>query len=80
MNTAWQKYDYTQKYLNYAEETLRQISKKYSLGASNLSEYNSALDSYVSALSKHSIAKYEYFFKSKIVELYIQPWNCTTEY
>lgn len=71
MSISWQKYNSTKMYLKSSTEALRQIEKKYNLGAATIVDYNAAIDNYINALSKHSQAKYEYIFKTRIINFYM---------
>lgn len=68
--TAWQKYLSAQEYVASAEEAVRQIEYKYNLGAATVVEYNTAMNSLVQARTQYLQAKYEYIFKTEIIEFY----------
>ncbi len=70
MNIAWDKFNLTTAYQQSAKEALRQIETKYNLGAATIIDYNSAIDTFVDATTKHTSAKYEYIFKTRIIEFY----------
>ena len=72
MHIAWEKYLSTDSYLVSSKEALRQIETKYNLGAASAVDYNTAMNNYIDASSKHAQAKYEYVFKSRIIEFYIE--------
>lgn len=71
ISISWQKYNSTKMYLKSSTEALRQIEKKYNLGVATIVDYNAAMDNYINALSKHSQAKYEYIFKTRIINFYL---------
>ncbi len=71
MNIAWEKYNSTRLYLTSSAEAVRQIEKKYSVGVATIVDYNTAMNNYIDASSKHSQAKYEYIFKTRIIQFYM---------
>lgn len=70
MRTAWEKYLGAQKYVATASEAARQIGRKYDLGAATVVEYNTALGNLVKANAQLLQAKYEYIFKTRIIDFY----------
>lgn len=70
--TAWEKYLGAQKYVASAEEAARQVERKYDLGAASVTDYNAAVSAQVRARSQLLQAKYEYVFKTKIIDYYMQ--------
>ncbi|MFI3297506.1 MAG: TolC family protein [bacterium] len=71
MTTALEKYNSTLSYLLSAQKAYELIESKYNVGATSILDYNTALNNYVDASSKHIQAKYEYIFKTKIIEFYM---------
>ncbi|MFR9545421.1 MAG: TolC family protein, partial [Rikenellaceae bacterium] len=67
-----EKYNSTKLYLTSSTEAVRQIEKKYSVGAATIVDYNTAMNNYIDASSKHSQAKYEYIFKTRIIQFYMR--------
>lgn len=67
---AWDKYLSSKKYIATASEAARQIEYKYNLGITTVIEYNISLNNLVNANTKYIQAKYEYIFKTKIVDFY----------
>lgn len=70
--TAWEKYLGAQKYVASAEEAARQVERKYDLGAASVTDYNAAVSARVKARSQLLQTKYEYIFKTKIIDYYMQ--------
>lgn len=72
MNIAWEKYNSTDSYLASSSEAVRQIERKYNVGAATIVDYNTAMNNYIDASSKHYQAKYEYIFKTRIIKFYME--------
>lgn len=69
--TAWEKYGSSQKYVATATEAARQIERKYNLGGATVVDYNTALNNLIKAQTQLLQAKYEYIFKTRIIEFYL---------
>lgn len=70
--TAWEKYGSSQKFVTTATEAARQVERKYNLGAATVVDYNTALNNLVKAQTQLLQAKYEYIFKTRIIDFYMQ--------
>lgn len=70
LRTAQEKYFSSQKYVATASEAARQVERKYELGVATVVDYNTALDNLVKARTQLAQAKYEYIFKTRIIEFY----------
>ncbi len=68
--TAWQRYLGAQKFVQSADEALRQVTRKYELGVATVVDYNTALDTRTKAQTQLLQAKYEYIFKTKVLSYY----------
>lgn len=53
-----------------AEATFKLMSEKYANGKATATEYNEMRTSWMKALSEHIQARYDYLFRSKILEFY----------
>ena len=53
-----------------AEATFKLMSEKYANGKATATEYNEMRTSWMKALSDHIQARYDYLFRSKILEFY----------
>lgn len=71
MHTAWEKYLSSQKYVVSASEVARQVKYKYDLGVATIMDYSTAINNLVKANSQLLQAKYEYFFKYKVIQFYL---------
>ncbi len=69
-HTAWQQYLGAQKFVQSADEALRQVTRKYELGVATVVDYNTALDTRTKAQTQLLQAKYEYIFKTKVLSYY----------
>ncbi|MCM1301813.1 MAG: TolC family protein [Bacteroides cellulosilyticus] len=69
--TAWQRYLGAQKFVQSADEALRQVTRKYELGVVSATDYNTAVTTAVKARSQLLQTKYEYLFKVKIIHYYL---------
>lgn len=67
---AVKKYDAQQKSVAALEETYRYAEEKYKLGMLSYYDFNEALNSLSGARSAMLQAKYEYIFRTKILEYY----------
>ncbi len=70
VHTAWQRYLGAQKFVQSADEALRQVTRKYELGVATVVDYNTALDTRTKAQIQLLHAKYEYIFKTKVLSYY----------
>ncbi len=68
--TAWQRYLSSQKFVQSANEALRQVTRKYELGVATVVDYNTALNTQTKAQTLLLQAKYEYIFKTKVLSYY----------
>lgn len=71
-HTAWERYEASQKYVTTATEAARQIECKYNFGAVTVVDYNMALNNLVKAQTQLLQAKYEYIFKTRIIDFYMR--------
>lgn len=71
MRTAWEKYQSSQKYVATASEAARQVARKYDLGVATVVEYGTAMNNLVKASTQLLQAKYEYIFKTRIIQFYM---------
>lgn len=69
-DTAWKKFQGSKKYLASAQEAKRQITLKFEAGAVGVTEYNNVVSSLVQAQTQYLSAKYEYMFKTKVLNFY----------
>ncbi|MEG0033660.1 MAG: TolC family protein, partial [Mucinivorans sp.] len=53
-----------------SQEAFRYADSKFSAGASNVVDYNQAKNNLINAQSMMTQAKWEYVFKSKILDFY----------
>ncbi len=74
--TAWQQYLSSQKFVQSANEALRQITRKYELGVATVVDYNTALNTQTKAQIQLLQTKYEYIFKTKILQYYADCYQC----
>lgn len=70
VETAWKKFQGSRKYLSSAQEGVRQITLKFETGAVGITEYNDVVSSLIEAQTQFLSSKYEYIFKSKVLDLY----------
>jgi outer membrane protein len=68
---AREKYYSSVEAVNYNEEAFKYTSQKFEVGLVNSVDYNIAQNNLVSAKSSMLQAKYEYIFKLKILDLYM---------
>lgn len=68
--TAREQYRSAQKFFASASEAVRQVGRKYDLGAATVVDYNTALNTLVKANAQLLQAKYEYLLKTKILVFY----------
>ena len=69
---AYAKYIGAIQAVDYANEATRQITLKYEIGVSSVTDYNAVIRAQHQAQSRLSQSKYEYFFRCKILEYYTQ--------
>jgi outer membrane protein len=67
---AWKKYQAAQKTVESMEESFKYTKQKFEVGLVNSVEYNTAKNNLTRAKSERLQAKYEYIFKSKILDFY----------
>lgn len=67
---ALKKYRVQEKTLEAHKETFRYISEKYNMGLVNSFDYNEALNNLTTSKSSMLQAKYEYLFRTKILDFY----------
>jgi len=70
-SAAREKYYSSVEAVNYNEEAFKYTSQKFEVGLVNSVDYNIAQNNLVSAKSSMLQAKYEYIFKLKILDLYM---------
>lgn len=68
--TAREQYRSAQKFFASASEAVRQVGRKYDLGAATVVDYNTALNTLVKANAQLLQAKYQYLLKTKILVFY----------
>lgn len=72
VKAAYAKYIGAIQAVDYANEATRQITLKYEIGVSSVTDYNAVIRAQHQAQSRLSQTKYEYFFRCKILEYYTQ--------
>lgn len=70
VKAAYAKYIGAIQAVDYANEATRQITLKYEIGVSSVTDYNAVIRAQHQAQSRLSQTKYEYLFKRKILEYY----------
>jgi outer membrane protein len=70
-SAAQEKYYSSVEAVKYNEEAFKYTSQKYEVGLVNSVDYNVAQNNLISAKSSMLQAKYEYIFKLKILDLYM---------
>lgn len=68
---AMQKYNSSLEAVSYNEEAFKYTSQQYELGLVNMVDYSQAQNNYTKAQSDMLQAKYEYIFKLKILDFYM---------
>lgn len=68
VKAAYAKYIGAIQAVDYANEATRQITLKYEIGVSSVTDYNAVIRAQHQAQSRLSQTKYEYLFKRKILE------------
>ena len=69
-NTAYEKYSLLEKDVDKCTEALRQTEEKYAAGAATYYDYQTAVGNLYQAQSQRLQSKYEYIFRTKIIEFY----------
>ncbi len=67
---AWKKYAAAQKTVDSMEESFKYTKQKFEVGLVNSVEYNTAKNNLTKAKSDLLQAKYEYIFKTRILDFY----------
>lgn len=67
---AFKKYNASENAVNSSEESFRSISQKFDLGLINFVDYSSSKNQLTTAQSNLLQAKYNYIFKTKVLEFY----------
>ncbi|MBU0487102.1 MAG: TolC family protein [Bacteroidetes bacterium] len=67
---GYKKYMATQKAITSMEESFSYTQKKFDVGAVNSTDYNIAKNQLLSAKSQFLQAKYDYIFKTKVLDFY----------
>lgn len=68
---AMQKYNSSLEAVSYNEEAFKYTNQQYELGLVNMVDYSQAQNNYTKAQSDMLQAKYEYIFKLKILDFYM---------
>jgi outer membrane protein len=68
---AMEKYNASMEAVSYNEEAFKYTSQQYELGIVNVVDYNVAQNNYAVARSNMLQAKYEYIFKLKVLDFYM---------
>ena len=69
-NTSYEKYKLLATEVEKCQEALRQTSKKYDAGAATYYDYQIAVGNLFQAEAKQLQCKYEYIFRTKIIDFY----------
>jgi len=67
---AWKKYEAAQKTVDSMQESFKYTKQKFEVGLVNSVEYNTAKNNLTRAQSDLLQAKYEYIFKTRILDFY----------
>jgi outer membrane protein len=67
---SFQSYHATKKSLNAFQKSLEYNEERYNVGALNTLQYNTARTNYANAQIQHIRAKYDYIFKTKVLDFY----------
>ena len=67
---ALKKYSSTQKALDAMLESFKYTEQKFNVGMVNTNDYNTAKNKLIKTQSDLLQAKYEYFFKTKVLDFY----------
>ena len=68
--SAWKKYEAAKKTVKSMEESFKYTKQKFEVGLVNSVEYNTAKNNLTKAKSDLLQAKYEYIFKTRILDFY----------
>mgnify|MGYP006286037277 FL=1 len=68
--SAWKKYEAAKKTVQSMEESFKYTKQKFEVGLVNSVEYNTAKNNLTKAKSDLLQAKYEYIFKTRILDFY----------
>lgn len=69
-NAALKKYNATQKALDAMQESFKYTEQKFNVGMVNTNDYNDAKNKLITTQSDLLQAKYEYVFKTKVLDFY----------
>lgn len=69
-NASLKKYNATQKALDAMQESFRYTEQKFNVGMVNTNDYNDAKNKLIKTQSDLLQAKYEYVFKTKVLDFY----------
>ena len=69
-NAALKKYASTQKALDATQESFKYTEQKFNVGMVNTTDYNTAKNKLITTQSQLLQAKYEFVFKSKVLDFY----------
>ena len=69
-NAAYETYSLLEANVDKCVEALRQTEQKYDLGAATYYDYQAAVSNLYEARARRLQSKYEYIFRTKIIELY----------
>ena len=69
-NTSYEKYTLLETEVNKCREALRQTQAKYDAGAATYYDYQIAIENFFQAETQRNLSKYEYIFRTKIIEFY----------
>lgn len=69
-NTSYEKYTLLETEVNKCREALRQTQAKYDAGAATYYDYQIAIENLFQAETQRNLSKYEYIFRTKIIEFY----------
>ena len=69
-NGALKKYSSTQKALTAMQESFKYTEQKYNVGMVNTTDYNTAKNKLITTQSQLLQAKYEFVFKTKVLDFY----------
>lgn len=70
VNTAYEKYFLLEANINKSKEALRQTEEKYAAGMATYYDYQMAVEGLFQASTQQIQAKYEYLFRTKILDFY----------
>ena len=67
---AWKRYQAARKTVEFMQESFKYTNKKFEVGLVNSIEFNTARNNLIRARSELLQAKYEYIFKTRILDFY----------